>query len=359
MTSNGRLSALYYPYTTPRSIDKIKKALLIFDHIYLIIPTYADTYRGLGIERGSSGNFREMHYSLDEPIAKGVFRIIRPADTVKEFSESMIQALMEDQQDPRFQAEANNQLDWLIYVDKVPEGLYEVFSHPSIRQYRDIDSNILKFPFAIGESIMISHALYACHAKREEGEFISPITDEPLHKKILRYRLERGAKNVESKTGMTIANSQYIRKAFDIAIIPTPPGTIQQVIDLRTTHEVPLRKIRNCIKKLAALMQNQSQVQDYAFQVSAINDDMYDGYQELGLSFIPNSREVIRPTDNTYGTVSAVVGGWAQLAIGISLEPAMENGLVTVSDTEVSRKIISNVSNLQPPDIAYELATAT
>lgn len=30
---------------------------------------------------------------------------------------------------------------------------------------------------------------------------------------------------------------------MDVAIIPTPPGSIQQVIDLRKTHEVPLRQI--------------------------------------------------------------------------------------------------------------------
>jgi hypothetical protein len=160
MASNGELSALYYPYTTPKSIDKIKKALLIFDHIYLIVPTSEDAYHGLGIERGSSptNNFREMHYPLDEPIAKGIFRIIRPADTVNEFSESMIQALMEDQQDTDFQRESSNQPHWLIYAEKVPQGLYDVFSHPSIQQYKDEHNNILKFPFLIGESIMISHA---------------------------------------------------------------------------------------------------------------------------------------------------------------------------------------------------------
>ena len=205
--ADGELSALYYPYATPKSIDKIKKALLIFDHIYFIVP--GDAYGRLGIERGSSptNDFTEMHYPLDEPIAKGIFRIIRPDDTVNEFSESMIQSLIEDQQDLSFQREGSNQPDWLIYAEKVPQGLDDVFSHPSIQRYQDKHKNILKFPFVEGESIMISYALYACHAKREEGESISPITDDPLHKKILRYRLDRGAKNVELKTS-TI--SQYI-----------------------------------------------------------------------------------------------------------------------------------------------------
>jgi hypothetical protein len=65
MGSGEEFSALYYLYATPRSVDKIKKALLIFDHSYFIIPAHAEDYFGLRIEgERSDGGFTVLHWSL-------------------------------------------------------------------------------------------------------------------------------------------------------------------------------------------------------------------------------------------------------------------------------------------------------
>jgi hypothetical protein len=366
MTVEGELSALYYPYPSPQSIDRIKKALLLFDHIYFVIPSDEVSYHNLGIERSRSDGFTEMHHLLYEPIEKGIFRIISPRETVSTFGESMVEVLREDKNDPRIVKESLGQKDWLIYPEKIPEGLDQVFYHADLKSYDD--GRRIRLPFLVGESIMISHAIYACHAKRKAGEIISPITDEQVHQKLLRFRLERGIRNLKARTGVEI--SQDMRKAFDMAFMPIPPGSIQDVVDLRNNNSRPLEKIRRSVKKLAHIMQNPPE--DYTAEVAQINHEIKLAYVEMGLmgnaadvkdivtARVKHGRFSLRSRRGDIGgyAIPPVIGAVPQLTLGVGIvtETNVENALVTSTDTPVSRDVISDIQNLSKPSTTFQVA---
>jgi hypothetical protein len=132
--SSQQLSALYYPYPTPQSVDKLKKALLVFDHIYFIVPaamegewySSEDGWYSIGIERGpfTTGcgfyppGALPLGRTLGDAVNADVFRIVRPAETVSEFSESIRQALKEDIAHQQLAFESRSQPDWLILENR-------------------------------------------------------------------------------------------------------------------------------------------------------------------------------------------------------------------------------------------------
>jgi len=260
----------------------------------------------------------------------------------------------------------SSQNDWLIYPEKIPQGLDEVFYHPDLESYRD--GRRIRLPFLVGESIMISHALYACHARSKAGEYISPITDEQVHQTVLRYRLERGIRNLKAKTGVEIP--QEIRKAFDMAFMPAPPGSIQNVVDLRNNHSKPLEKIRRSVKKLAHIMRDPPE--DYTAEVAQINHEIKLAYVEMGL--MNNAAEVkdivtprvthkrfplgLRRRETGDFVIPPVLGAVRHLTLGVGIvtEANVENALVTSTDTPVSRDVISDIQNLSKPTTTYQVA---
>lgn len=53
-------NALYYPYTRIENVETLKRALLLYDKIYLIYPT--EYYEGIGISHDEEGIFSEQKY---------------------------------------------------------------------------------------------------------------------------------------------------------------------------------------------------------------------------------------------------------------------------------------------------------
>jgi hypothetical protein len=351
--SSEQLSALYYPYPTPRSIDKLKRALLVFDHIYFIVP--GDTWYSMGIERGGSltGPFTELGSTmpLEQPVNADVFKIVRPADTVSEFRESIIQALKEDNVDQQFQFESRGQSDWFLYTEKLPKGLDEVFNTVDLRMYNF--GRTVQLPFAVGESIMISHAVYGCIYKQDrEHESVTPLTDEPVHQRLLRSRLDRGVCNYEIKTGTRVQNLR--REGFDISLLPNPAGKLEDIIAKRKHYRSSWAKLRKLFKNLSELLLTKPP--DFPLQYISIKDSIGAIYQEMDLA--PQNTVSVSVRGAEISTLPPVIGGWSGSIIGMTREPNIANAAITSVDTEFSRKLLSNRSRLSTQTVTYELASA-
>ena len=350
MGTEEELLSLYYPYATPLNINNMKKTLLIFNRIYFILPTEEDAYHGLGIERAPSDGFTEMHIVMQEYIDKGIFRIIRPADTVREYGEFMLPALEEDQKDPQFMEQRNNPA-WLIYPEKIPYLMDDI-----IKQVGQRERNVIRLPFVQGESIMISHAVYACHSKQKEGISMCPITDNPVHRKLLVRRLNRGVENVKSK------QQEYeipkIKNAIDM-YIPEPTVSVEKILETRRTHEKPLNHIRANIKRLADIMQNPDDPQ-YEVKVRMIGDEIHTAYNELGFTNTPKdivkSRRNVPDDYNPYRPEVIGAGGIAAFGVGISTIPNIAHGMISAHETSLSRDVSSEMALLPKTSIDLQLA---
>jgi hypothetical protein len=228
--ANQNLSALYYPYPLPKNIDNLKKALLVFDNIYFISPTrtgsnpidsltdvpnevldqvpinnensyvssnmpnmpniYSETE-----DRSLNDPFslsQIVDRSLNDPFSLGIFREFNPVDTDREF---LKQSIIEDKGDENFRNIANRPgWEWEIAVSKSPD-----FPNldPILVEYKD--KSMIRVPFDVGESIMISHTLFACLTLEKKGLYIYPITDERIHRNLFNNRLYRGVKIANSK----------------------------------------------------------------------------------------------------------------------------------------------------------------
>ncbi|HET7644336.1 MAG TPA: hypothetical protein VFK40_12570 [Nitrososphaeraceae archaeon] len=347
----SELNALYYPYATPRSIEKLKKSLLIFDHIYFIIPSYENDYHSLGIERGISPSqfdkFIELHYPLHEPIKKGLFKIIKPADNVNEFGELITKALEDDKNDPQFVSESKNQAEWFLYAEKIPNGLYEVFERDNLEIYKK--NRNFRLPFLIGESIMISHAVYSLISKELNGELISPITEDKIHENFFKHRLNRGRKIMEIETSKSYP--EISKEKIDIALLPKIPNTIEEIMDFRKEHNSSLVDMRKCMKELIKLQKTTPKPNDYAIQFTNIQKTIKEIYNQIGQQKIPNEVIIKRKE-----TITGVLGQDITGVLGLTVEPHISSAAMTHERTNFSTKIINHSNDFSNYSPFFELS---
>lgn len=342
---------MYYPYAAIRNIETLKKTLLVFDHIYLIYPT--QYYKGLGIEPSSfQGHFSESHYYLDELMDRDIFRIISPGDTVAEdkYRDFMLKELEKDQRDPKFLNEKSRQ-GWALFVEKVPEPILQ---YPEFRPFRD--GGAIRLPFVEGESIMISHAICGWWAKAKRGELISPITDEPIHQKLLDYRLERAIKTAEPSIQNDVSPT-YLRRAIDF-YLPEPPNEIEHILTARRENSTTLRRIRESIKSIASIIENaairKSLTDNFDSDITRLNEELMTAYRELGKEYSMQGTVIRTDIMDRY---SPVIGGFSGTAIGtrISLLPSLGVGLLSSENTTLAREAYSDIEKLRNPVIGYRV----
>jgi len=372
MSIEGGLSALYYPFARPNNIENMRNAILVFDHIYFVRPVdYSRRSEDNVINAPSMPMNDEFHrremqqLSSDDQIydlfENDIFKTIDPLKTDREF---MKQALKEDQQDETFKKESSRpSWDWVIATEKSLNSLVEPpVVPPEYKDFEDFrvpNTNSIRVPFDIGESIMISHAVYACYSKQKEGESISPITDGELHRKLLVRRLNRGIENVKSK------QHQYeipkINNAIDISI-PKPTVSVQKIIDIRRTYEKPLNKIRAGIKILANIMQNPDDL-EYESKIVELKGEILTAYNELGLTNTPKDIVKLRRdvSDHYVPYRPEVIGADGSAAFGVGgmglgVIPHIAHGMILEHETLLSRDVFSEISHLPKTSSDLQLA---
>jgi hypothetical protein len=279
MSESEGFSALYFPYATVKNIENLKTAMLAFKHIHIIYPT--EDYGGLGVDllrNGSSPkkedemerNFMELHYCFDpfrsDKKENNLFKMISPVETLEKHVETIMQAFNYDMRDNSFVQKPNHEfLTWNIYAQKVPPTIL----HRELRIYNK--GGLLRLPFPVGESIMISHAICACLEKD-----LMPLTDDVTHLEYLNYRIRRGIQlaseeNAENNAlGGFSSWDKWKQEAFQMLIPQIKSGTtVEKILLIRDQLKKELDTYRNAMMKLSTLMSNpNSMVNDIEKQIN-------------------------------------------------------------------------------------------
>jgi hypothetical protein len=216
----------YYPYAsfTNEQMPILKAAAIYFDKLHILDPFQA-SWKVIG----AGPAVQEVAF-LEK---KNILNPIHPAEVLKKFEHQITASIRADMNDPEFLQLCDSygkHQRWTLALAKVPieiredpkfkpldqsmktlmgdfsqemaaeAGKYqeEYYEYAEINrpydEYRevlnkDIEYRYVDYPLALGESIMINHALFAglLHAEA------TPITDDPFHKKVLEHKIKRAA----------------------------------------------------------------------------------------------------------------------------------------------------------------------
>lgn len=189
-------SALYYPYTTVRSLDSLKAMILYFDTINIIKPV--GPFREDGV---SAGNTRSIFPQISELEHKQIVRYISPSTLLRDYDEIITKSMIGDLVDPVFLKlcqKKDTPSSFEIYADKIPNlwinnffqnrfdipGMY-ITNHFGRKRFGP-RLGLITLPFRMGESLMINHALCAC-----DKFSLTPITDHSIHNDFLMYKFRK------------------------------------------------------------------------------------------------------------------------------------------------------------------------
>ena len=173
----------------------------------------------------------------------------------------------------------------------------------------------IQVPFEEGESIMISHAVFACLEKQKQGISVSPITDDDIHEQILLNRLKRQIKSKEFNEISKVNNAIEM-------VIPKPKGTIDEIIDMRTLFSKPLQEIKLNILNLSKVMQNTDE--NNLPKIKEIKDDILKSYKEMDLIENETNTNIIdTKIDHSF---TELIGGSKWAIIGMRSIPKIEYG---------------------------------
>lgn len=233
----------------------------------------------------------------------------------------MNEALIEDQQDIVFKEFSNSKQgwEWQIHNSKV---MNSVAVDPIYDKYTNKD-HMVKVPFLIGESMMISHAVFACYNKQKSGTSISPITDDSIHRQLFKRRLERGIENVKE-----LKNQFPIPEISNVLIrVPMPHSdSINEILSARKTHSSQIDNIKQCIIRIAEILQNSDD--HLKKRVDEVSEKMIEIYQEMGLTN-KNSKEALIETGKESPSSSTIIGKDQTAIIGLDVTLPTEFGMKT------------------------------
>lgn len=354
LADKKRLSALYYPYAEPKSVNKMKKALLFFDDIYFVspvdyrknnedsnnianapapAPNSPETSAEKRMDQRSYNNTASSdNFAIENLFKRKLFKEIDPADTVKGYREFIIEALNDDKNDKVFENECkNNEPRWTNWIIHESKGIDQGSITPTIGKY--IDRNTLTYPFLEGESVMISHALFAAYSKKRNGESVTLITDEYFHERLLKRRLTRGVQRIHQ------TRSAAIEEVIDI-LIPDPKGTIEDFLEKRNKHQTEFNKIRNLIMKEAFNPSTSISGKSETYrEIQSLYKRMFE--EEDSYAVTPTTALATDPRTAFFGEES----------MRFSRSPSPDYGMITTAETPVSRNV--------RPDLTYEPSLGT
>jgi len=269
-------SIFYYPYATfqDAQLPLLKAAALYFDKLYILDPLQA-SFDGIGIQS-------DVDEDVDLLKDAGILERINPREILchKEYRVALEEEILADLEDSEFRnlCESHTHKDyWTLALAKVPENLrtderfkpiedsmrriLSVYDKPYIEgrvfdevrysiEYRYVD-----LPLYIGESIMINHALITGLRYSKA----SPITDDPFHKMIFDYKVNRALKKVEIRDMLESVAYQKIKQSeiakellldLDLAII-SPKLPMEAILEYRNENEDKLKEARTELLWLA------------------------------------------------------------------------------------------------------------
>lgn len=206
----------YYPYTSVQTIEALKAMILYFDRIHIMNPMETTI--------GTANTVTDALCLLER---ESIVNYISPSELLSEYDEIITKNMMDDFEDKDFLSLVNTQehpKTMNIYLAKIPhklldskykkylsdmprlfdgnyhdiyrEGPFQYLDPETFQQFKhQLSPEIVKkysqyrtaeLPFAVGESLMINHALCAC-----DRFSLTPVTDVAIHHNFLNSKFRR------------------------------------------------------------------------------------------------------------------------------------------------------------------------
>ena len=289
-----------YGYFEDAQTPLLKMAALYFDKLYLLDPELA-TSGTIGI---SAPEVAENLALLEQEPHK-ILERVNPKDVVAKYENAIANAVHSDMADPEFLSlcESSGRNYWTLALAKVPkeirddpryrptdramqrfmgdlprsaadnaanyvEGYRErlaplyseqfVYDEYREREGREIEYRYADYPVAVGESIMVNHALFA--GLLHSGA--TPLTDDPFHHQVLAHKIERARRLPEigklledlergDRIRQDLLTARTIRdRQLDLPVM-SPNQPLDRILQYRQAHKDELAAARNELGWLA------------------------------------------------------------------------------------------------------------
>lgn len=312
MTEHG---LFYYPYAsfTNAQLPLLKVAALYFDKLVLLDPVGAswDTVGADNVARDAVRLLKDV----------GILEIVTPATLLAKYEKPIAESIRRDMEDREFldlcdaQSQASGKQRWTLSLAKIPQDLQTDqamrhlmgdFAREVARdsgQYREraggnpsdyyeyaetgqaydeyregygggVEYRYADFPLALGEAIMMNHALFAglLHAGA------TPITDDPFHSCALAHKLQRATQERAIRQVIADRSAQRQLKAGALAAaaltdtqiqlpILNPAIPLVEVLEYRQRHPEALAKVRDTLGLMARRIQAEPWTADFEREI--------------------------------------------------------------------------------------------
>lgn len=301
----------YYPYAsfTNTQLPLLKVAALYFDKLVILDPVGA-SWATIGADQHAREAVRQLRDA-------GILQVVTPADILAKYAGPISDAIRRDMQDQDFQAlcEAHGGGRWTLSLAKVPQDLQtdQVMRHlmgdfarevaRDSGQYREqaggnpteyyeysetgqvydeyregygagIEYRYADFPLALGEAIMMNHALFA-------GLLFAgatPVTDDPFHNQALALKLRRATQ--DPTVQKALANRELARQLGANFLAATaltdsqlnlpvlsPELPLAEVLEYRHEHDAALRQTRDKLGWMARSIRAEPWSEEFAAEI--------------------------------------------------------------------------------------------
>ncbi|MCB9157642.1 MAG: hypothetical protein H6645_11065 [Caldilineaceae bacterium] len=312
-------SVFYYPYATIGQEQSLllKATALYFDKLYILDPRRAN-FAGVGV-----GEI-EKDVSLLEQA--GILERVAPEQVLHEHENTIATAIQQDLANPEFNKLCAEKGDatWTLALAKVPLPIREdpayqpidksmqrlmskyqtIYDEYRETQYGTIEYRYANYPFAIGEAIMLNHALVGgmlhSHAV--------PITDDPLHNRILNYKLQHAQKTpkiqaiiADRMQQQKIAASKVaLQSLTDLQLGAIPQEmSLESILEYRSIYKGELDAARKELSMMARKINQRPWTQEFE--------------NELFHKTIPELHEALQPVKGSWDSwlkgAGLVLGG--------------------------------------------------
>jgi hypothetical protein len=305
----------YYPYAsfTNAQLPLLKVAALYFDKLTLLDPVGA-SWDSIGADPSARDAVRQLK-------GAGLLEIVTPAAVLAQYETPIAEAIRRDMGDREFldlcdvHSLATGKQRWTLSLAKVPQDLQtdqtmrhlmgdfarevardsgqyreraggnpsEYFEYSESGQAydetREGDAGVVEyryadFPLALGEAIMMNHALFA--GLLHSGA--TPITDDPFHSQALALKLKRAAREPAIRQVIADRVAQRQLKAGALAAaaltdteiklpILNPAIPLAEVLEYRQRNPEALGMVRDALGLMARRIQAEPWSADFDHEI--------------------------------------------------------------------------------------------
>lgn len=300
-------SIFYYPYAsfTQEQSPLLKAAALYFDKLYILDPLKA-SWDLIGPGR------QDNHLIMLEQ--EGILVRISPEEVLHKYEDAITDAIRVDLQDPDFLrvCETSAKARWTLALAKIPkdirddpkfkpldrsmqrlmgdtsrelssevsqyvEGFVEptsAYDETRMAAGKSIEYRYVDYPLALGEAIMINHALFG--GLLHTGA--TPLTDDTFHNKVLNLKIQRALRMPEVRETLDDRAKQRQLKRdelamtaltdIDLAII-SPEVPMSDILEYRHRHKDELQQARQELGWLAREISHKPWSKEFADQLES------------------------------------------------------------------------------------------